>query len=71
VPELDVAVEAALGAGALGARMTESGFGGCVLALVAAGGEERVREAVRRAYAEHGFDRPGFFAVVPSAGPIG
>ena len=34
VPELDVAVEAALGAGALGARMTGGGFGGCIIALV-------------------------------------
>ena len=30
VPELDVAVDAALAAGALGARMTGGGFGGCV-----------------------------------------
>ncbi|KAB1920378.1 galactokinase, partial [Micromonospora sp. ALFpr18c] len=33
VPEIDTAVEAALEAGALGARMTGGGFGGCVLAL--------------------------------------
>ena len=32
-PELDVAVEAALEAGALGARMTGGGFGGSVIAL--------------------------------------
>ena len=38
VPQLDVAVAAALGAGALGARMTGGGFGGCVLALVEAAG---------------------------------
>ena len=31
--ELDVAVEAALSAGALGARMTGGGFGGCVVSL--------------------------------------
>ena len=31
--ELDVAVEAALSAGALGARMTGGGFGGCVISL--------------------------------------
>ncbi|HLR93549.1 MAG TPA: galactokinase, partial [Jiangellaceae bacterium] len=34
VPELDVAVEAALQAGALGARMTGGGFGGSIIALV-------------------------------------
>ncbi|MDX6238359.1 MAG: galactokinase, partial [Kribbellaceae bacterium] len=36
VPELDVAVDAALAAGALGARMTGGGFGGCIIALVEA-----------------------------------
>jgi galactokinase len=34
VEELDTAVEAALAAGAYGARMTGGGFGGCALALV-------------------------------------
>ena len=33
VPEVDTAVDAALSAGALGARMTGGGFGGCVIAL--------------------------------------
>ena len=35
VPELDTAVEAALAAGAVGARMTGGGFGGAAIALVA------------------------------------
>jgi galactokinase len=33
-PELDAAVEAALEAGAVGARMTGGGFGGSAVALV-------------------------------------
>ena len=33
VPEVVAAVDAALAAGALGARMTGGGFGGCVIAL--------------------------------------
>ncbi len=39
VPEVDTAVDALLEAGALGARMTGGGFGGCVIGLV----PERVR----------------------------
>ncbi len=35
VPQVDVAAATAEAAGALGARMTGGGFGGCVLALVA------------------------------------
>ncbi len=68
VPELDVAVQAALDAGALGARMTGGGFGGCVLALAPAGGTERLRDAVRRAYQGRGFAAPEFLAATPSAG---
>ena len=41
VPEIDTAVEAALAAGAYGARMTGGGFGGCVLALVDADARRR------------------------------
>jgi galactokinase len=68
VPQLDVAAAAAEQAGALGARMTGGGFGGCVLALVAAASTGRVREAVLRAYADAGFGEPGFFEAVPSQG---
>ncbi|MFL6128545.1 MAG: galactokinase [Mycobacteriales bacterium] len=68
VPQLDVAAAAAEQAGALGARMTGGGFGGCVLALVAADRTGQVRDAVRAAYAEAGFGEPGFFEAVPSQG---
>jgi galactokinase len=68
VPQLDVAAAAAEGAGALGARMTGGGFGGCVLALVPTGADEAVREAVRAAYADAGFGAPSFFVAVPSQG---
>jgi galactokinase len=60
VPELDVAVEAALEAGALGARMTGGGFGGSAIALLPAGAEAAVRDAVLAAYAAQGWQPPRF-----------
>ncbi|MEO3771518.1 galactokinase [Micromonospora sp. B9E7] len=68
VPEIDTAVEAALAAGALGARMTGGGFGGCVLALVEADRADEVATAVKAAYAERGFSTPGTLTVLPSPG---
>ncbi len=70
VPQLDTAVDAALSAGALGARMTGGGFGGCVLALLPAGdaAESGLRAAVDAAYTAAGFTLPGYFAAIPSAG---
>ncbi|GAB3728136.1 galactokinase [Nocardiopsis nanhaiensis] len=68
VPEVDAAVEAVLSAGALGARITGGGFGGCVIALVDSGRTEACAEAAREAYAERGFDAPVVFTALPSAG---
>ncbi|MEV1329074.1 galactokinase [Micromonospora costi] len=68
VPEIDTAVEAALEAGALGARMTGGGFGGCVLALVEADAAETVASAVAAAYADKGFQAPAHVTVLPAPG---
>ncbi|EHY91255.1 galactokinase [Saccharomonospora azurea] len=68
VGELDTAVEAALSAGALGARMTGGGFGGCVIALVAADRAAAVFDAVREAFATAGYAEPTAFTAVPSPG---
>src|SRR6185437_16157319 len=68
VPEVDTAVEAALAAGAYGARMTGGGFGGCVLALVDRAAAEPVASAVAKAYAERGFRAPTTFTATPGAG---
>jgi len=65
-PEADAAVEAALAAGALGARMMGGGFGGCVLALVPEAASGPVRGAVSEAYAWHGWTAPEFLDAVPS-----
>ena len=67
-PELDVAVDASLAAGALGSRMVGGGFGGSAIALIKADQIESVKEAIKRSYAEHGFKAPRFFTSLPSAG---
>ena len=68
VPEVDTAVTAALSAGALGARITGGGFGGCVIALVDTGAVADCAKAVRTAFAEQGFDEPVVFTALPSPG---
>ncbi|MFG2844549.1 galactokinase [Kitasatospora sp. NPDC048296] len=66
--ETDLAVEAAVAAGALGARMTGGGFGGSVVALVEAARVAGVSEAVEAAFRSAGFAAPVTFTAVPSAG---
>lgn len=61
VPEVDTAVEALLSAGALGARMTGGGFGGCVIGLRPDPDVETAGDAVRRAFADAGFGEPTIF----------
>ncbi|MEV2236974.1 galactokinase [Micromonospora sp. NPDC049891] len=68
VPEVDTAVEAALAAGALGARMTGGGFGGCVLALVEADRSDRVGAAVAAAYTARSFTAPTVTPATPAPG---
>ncbi|MFJ2369166.1 galactokinase [Microbacterium sp. NPDC087665] len=68
VPELDTAVEAALAAGALGARMTGGGFGGAAIALIEQDAVAPVSDAVTAAFAAAGFTAPHLFTVTPSAG---
>ncbi len=67
-PELDLAVDTALAAGALGARMTGGGFGGCAIALVSSGDTERVEAEVAAAFARAGFAPPQAFVATASQG---
>ena len=55
---IDLIADTAVGAGALGARMTGGGFGGCVIALAPADRAETVGEAVRRTVSGAGFEPP-------------
>jgi galactokinase len=64
--ELDVAVDAARAAGALGARMTGGGFGGSAIALVRAGDVDAVAAAVASAFEAEGLHAPAFLVAVAS-----
>ena len=68
VPQVDLAVETARASGALGARMTGGGFGGCIIALVPAGDVERIGSDIARGFADTGYGPPAHFAAHPSAG---
>lgn len=68
VPELDLAVDTARSAGAVGARMTGGGFGGSAIALVDRDLVPAVTAAVEAAFAEAGFTAPHIFTVHPSDG---
>jgi galactokinase len=68
VPQVDLAVVAALDAGAFGARMTGGGFGGSVVALVDADQTAGVFHAVQAAYAAAGYSAPVGFTATASTG---
>ena len=67
-PELDLAVDSARTAGAIGARMTGGGFGGSAIALTPRALEDQVRQAVLAAFASAGFGEPRLFTVTPAEG---
>ncbi|RAS63239.1 galactokinase [Lentzea atacamensis] len=66
--ELDVAVDAAMEAGALGARMIGGGFGGSAIALVPVERHDEVERSVLADFASRSLTRPRLFTAVPSAG---
>jgi galactokinase len=68
VPQVDLAVEVARASGALGARMTGGGFGGCIMALVEAGDSDRIGDEIAAKFRAAGYRTPAHFAAIPSAG---
>jgi galactokinase len=66
--ELDVAVKAAVRAGAAGARMTGGGFGGSALALVAPDRLAAMAVKIETAFADNGFGRPVLLPVTIAGG---
>jgi galactokinase len=67
-PELDVAVAAAVEAGAIAARMTGGGFGGSTVAVVAGDRVAPVAAAIDAAFALEGFRAPVHLRATPSGG---
>ena len=67
-PELNTAVDAALSAGALGARMIGGGFGGSAIALIKASHMQETIKAIETAFADSKFKTPRFFTSLPSQG---
>lgn len=57
-PHIDLIADTAVRAGALGARMTGGGFGGCVIALVPSDLAGQVGDTVRKAVTQAGHPEP-------------
>ncbi|MCX4738665.1 galactokinase [Streptomyces antibioticus] len=67
-PELDLVVDTAVTAGALGARMTGGGFGGSAIVLTPATEVDTITKTVEEAFAAAGFTAPRVFEAIPSQG---
>jgi galactokinase len=67
-PELDLAVEAACAAGALGARLTGGGFGGCAIALVPEDRVTAVTEVITTSFRDARLALPTVTTAQPSWG---
>jgi galactokinase len=65
---IDLIADTAVNAGALGARMTGGGFGGCVIALVPADRVDAVGAAVRSALRSAGYEDPAISQTYAAAG---
>ncbi|MGN6608453.1 MAG: galactokinase [Jatrophihabitans sp.] len=68
VPEIDTAADTLLAHGALGARMTGGGFGGCVIALLPVDEAQAAGAAVAEVFARQGWNEPRWFVAEPSDG---
>jgi galactokinase len=67
-PALDLAVDAALRGGAIGARMTGGGFGGAAVALVRQEGVAELARSARQAFSQARLPSPPVRTVTPSTG---
>lgn len=72
-PELDMYVDCARAAGAIGARLTGAGFGGCAIALIAVEDAPGLEVSAREQFAKRDFKEPVFytFQAFPGAEVVG
>jgi galactokinase len=68
IRELDVFVDVAARMGALGARLTGAGFGGCAIALIATGRVGALEAAVEEEFRVLNFREPAFYPFRPEDG---
>ena len=68
IPELDTFVEVARETGALGAKVTGAGWGGCAIVLTSTDKADELTDTTRRRFGERGFGEPAFYQFVPAAG---
>jgi galactokinase len=68
IPELDTFVGVSEEAGALGAKVTGAGWGGCAIALVSMDKAEELADTARQRFEARGFGEPSFYEFVPVAG---
>jgi galactokinase len=68
IPELDALVECLVDAGALGARLTGAGFGGCVVALVPAARADAIADVASAAYRTRTSREPTAWIVAAAGG---
>ena len=67
-PELDAFVTVARQAGALGARLTGAGFGGCAIALIEKSNVRTLTESVTSTFAQQGYHAPVWYEFSPASG---
>ncbi|VEU80885.1 galactokinase [Haploplasma axanthum] len=68
--ELDTLVNETIKAGAIGARMTGAGFGGCIVAIIKSKDIDNLIPKVKTNYTNLIGYEPSFYVVTPSDGPI-
>jgi galactokinase len=68
IEQIDAFVRLSEESGALGARLTGGGFGGCAIALIGSAGADGLSRRALDEFAQRGFGEPAFYEFAPAAG---